>query len=83
LSNKILLMEELRNLNDLFDAPGARSCTTISPTVISTSPKNNWRRARNHRELSAILPDAGSGRGVLHQGNTFDYSAIDDGKSFS
>jgi len=41
LSNKILLMEELRNLNDLFDAPGARSCTTISPTVISTSLKNN------------------------------------------
>jgi predicted nucleotidyltransferase component of viral defense system len=36
--------------------------------VSQPARRTTWRCARDHRELSAILPDTGSRRGLLHQG---------------
>jgi hypothetical protein len=81
LSNKILLMEELRNLNDLFDAPRRKELHDHFTNRFINQPEEQLGGVRetigNYLQYF-LTPEVAEV--FCTRENTFDYSAIDDGK---
>jgi type IV secretory pathway TraG/TraD family ATPase VirD4 len=81
LSNKILLMEELRNLNDLFDAPRRKELHDHFTNRFINQPEEQLGGVRetigNYLQYF-LTPEVAEV--FCTKENTFDFSAIDDGK---